>query len=298
MRPTFSKHILRRSTRGRKRVAIFASLLWLLAFIFLLLVNIGQVRNQSPLNTWYFFRFDVSNIIPESTENAAVFNSFAKSVGLHDFYDVAMWGFCEGYYNEGVTDCSKPQLLYWFDPLAIMQKELLRGAQGKLVGALARGAVANFSPVSLPAEVLGYLHIVQVASQVMFGCFFASVMACFVSIFLVPLVVHSKLLTVPIAIFSFMTTAAVVIGAGISTGIWTILQMELKNYASEVNIVADLGLPMFVFQWCAAGCAMIAMIIQFCLTCCGTSRRDIKIGRKKTVGEKEVDGSADTSLVE
>jgi len=254
-----SKEDLKRSTRGRKGFALAASLLWLLATIFLLLVNIGQVRNQSPLNSWYFFRFDVSNIIPSSVTDATVVNSFAKSVGLHDFYDVGMWNYCEGYYNDqGITDCSEPVVLYWFDPVAIMEQQLLKGAQ-----------------IELPSEVTGYLHIVQVASQVMFGCFFAGVMASFVSIFLVPLVVYSKLFTIPIALFSFLTTAAVVVGAGISTGIWTVLQMELKNYASEINIVADLGVPIFVFQWIAAGCAMLAMIIQIGLMCCCTSRRDV-----------------------
>ena len=34
--------------------------------------------------------------------NASLINSIAQSIGLHDFYQVGLWNFCEGYMNEYV----------------------------------------------------------------------------------------------------------------------------------------------------------------------------------------------------
>ena len=110
---------------------MLASLLFFVSTVFLVLVNIGQVRNANVLNQWYFFRFNVTDIVPSSVEGSAALNTLAASVGLHDFYDVGMWNYCEGYNDQGVTNCSSPQLLYWFDPVAIMQSQLLKGVESE-----------------------------------------------------------------------------------------------------------------------------------------------------------------------
>ena len=51
--------------------------------------------------------------------------------------------------------------------------------------------------------------------------------------------------------------------------------------AAELNIGASLGIEMFAFMWIAAGCSLLAFIIQFGLCCCCASRRDVKTGRKR-----------------
>ncbi len=50
----------------------------------------------------YFYKLDLSDIIPESVPNAVLINSIARSLGLHDFYQVGLWNFCEGYNDEYV----------------------------------------------------------------------------------------------------------------------------------------------------------------------------------------------------
>jgi hypothetical protein len=32
--------------------------------------------------------------------NAVLINSIARTIGLHDFYQVGLWNFCEGYQDE------------------------------------------------------------------------------------------------------------------------------------------------------------------------------------------------------
>jgi len=61
------------------------------------------------LSEIYFFKLDLADIIPTSVPNASLINSIAQSIGLHDFYQVGLWNFCEGY--EGVYVSSPPYCL-------------------------------------------------------------------------------------------------------------------------------------------------------------------------------------------
>lgn len=94
--------------------ALFTSLLLLISLVFLILVEIGNTWINPILNKIYFIKLDLADIIPISVPNAVLINSIARTLGLHDFYTVGLWGFCEGYNDEGVTHCSEPKTLYWF----------------------------------------------------------------------------------------------------------------------------------------------------------------------------------------
>lgn len=109
---------------------LLRSLLYLIAWIFMLLVVIGNISNRPVLRNTYFLYLDLSNIIPVSIPNAVLINSIAQTIGLHDFYQVGLWNFCEGYDDQGITHCSKPETLYAFNPVEIILNELLAGATG------------------------------------------------------------------------------------------------------------------------------------------------------------------------
>lgn len=126
--PDLSKAQIKRATRTRKIWALLTSFFLFVTVVFLILVEIGGIKNRRVLRDWYFIRIDVSNIIPASVPNFALINTIAQTLGLHDFYQVGLWGFCEGYVNEGVTYCSPPKTLYWFNPVEILSSELLAGA--------------------------------------------------------------------------------------------------------------------------------------------------------------------------
>lgn len=123
-----SKEQIKRATRPRMIWALVTSLLLVISVVFLILVEIGNTSINPTLNKIYFINLDLSNIIPVSVPNAALINSIARTLGLHDFYTVGLWNFCEGYNGPGVTHCSDPQTLYWFNPVAILKRELIAGA--------------------------------------------------------------------------------------------------------------------------------------------------------------------------
>ena len=58
--------------------------------------------------------------------------SVAQELGIRDFYQVGMWNFCEGGKEQGITACSRPQMLYWFNPVQILLDEVLQGQTGTL----------------------------------------------------------------------------------------------------------------------------------------------------------------------
>lgn len=125
-----SKAQIKRATRARMIWALLTSLLLVVSVVFLILVEVGNTSIDSTLNKIYFINLNLSDIIPVGTvPNAALINSIARTLGLHDFYTVGLWNFCEGYNGQGVTHCSDPQTLYWFNPVAIIKNELIAGAQ-------------------------------------------------------------------------------------------------------------------------------------------------------------------------
>ncbi|MCJ1475281.1 hypothetical protein MMC13_003943 [Lambiella insularis] len=266
----------RTATKHRKRFAIATSIFFLIALVFLILVQIGNLSNNHVLGDLYFFKIDVSNIVlTDPGKNSKLQQTIAASSGLHDFYQVGLWNFCEGYDDMGITACSKPVLMYWFNPVQIILNELLNGAT-----------------VTLPADVANYLNIIRAASHVMFVMFFASTFTSFILIFLCPLAVYSRLVSIPIAIFALLSGLMTFIATGISTGMWLIFKKEIIQNASDINIVPSIGKKMFVFMWIAAGCSLFAALGQVGMVCCGTSRRDIKTGRRPVGRKARTEGSA------
>lgn len=74
------------------------------------MVLLGNTHINGVLNDIFFFKLDVSHIIPISVENSSLLNSVARSLGLHDFYQVGLWNFCEGYLDEFVSPIFKASL--------------------------------------------------------------------------------------------------------------------------------------------------------------------------------------------
>ena len=121
-----SKAALKDATRHRKGFAVFTACLFAAACVLLLLVNLGNVANVAVLRDLFFFRIDVSKLVPGGGDQT----TSAQSIGLKDFYQVGLWNFCEGTNDKGITSCSKPILMYWFNPVQIMVEEVLNGEKG------------------------------------------------------------------------------------------------------------------------------------------------------------------------
>ncbi|KAF1987972.1 integral membrane protein [Aulographum hederae CBS 113979] len=262
--PPSSKAQIKRATRARKIWSLLASLFLFISVIFLILVEIGSTSNKPVIRSTYFINLDLSDIIPSSVPNSALINSIAQTVGLHDFYRVGLWGYCEGYNGEGVVSCSKPQTLYWFNPVSIILNELLAGAT-----------------ISLPTEITDILDLVRVVSHWMFGLFLTGACLNFLMIFVVPLSVFSRWATLPIMIFTFLGALCTTVATVIATVMFIIFRNVTNNAGSDININLNLGNQMFAFMWIATAFSIFAWLIQLGECCCCASRRDVKTGRKR-----------------
>ncbi|KAF2467113.1 uncharacterized protein BDR25DRAFT_292946 [Lindgomyces ingoldianus] len=261
--PEPTKLQLKRATRTRKIFALLTSFFLCITVIFLILVEVGGSYNRSVISGWYFIRLDLSHIIPASVPNYALINTIAQTLGLHDFYQVGLWGFCEGYKSQGITFCSKPQALYWFNPVEILRNELLAGAS-----------------INLPADINDILGLIKLASQVMFGLFLTSAVISFVLIFGMPSSIYSRWLTLPLAILSFLNALFVTAASIVATVMFVIFRNVIGS-VQELNIKANIGSYVFGFMWTASAFAIFSWLIQTGLCCCCASRRDVKTGRKR-----------------
>lgn len=276
---------LKRVTRPRRIFSYIASASYLIALVFLVLVStscvsqpfcwkprlnlhqvmMGSVANKPVLRDIYFFRLDVSNIIADSVPNAQLINSIAQSIGLHDFYQVGLWGFCEGY-GQVVTSCSSPRALYWFDPVKVLTAELLAGAS-----------------IPLPAGVSKGLEAWRVASHVMFGFFLSGAALCAVLACVSPVVQRSRWWAVPVTAVAFLA-AFMVLTASVMGSVISLVFNEAMTTQSDLNIRANVGSAMFVFMWLATAFTIWAFSVHAGLGCCCVSTRDITTGRRDVRG--------------
>jgi len=258
-----SKQQIKRATQTRKTWALTTSFFLFITVIFLILVNISGVRNKAVIKNWYFIRLDLSNIVPASVPNFALINTIAQTLGLHDFYQVGLWGYCEGYAGQGVTFCSEPQTLYWFNPVEILRNQLLAGAS-----------------INLPANINDILDLIKLASQTMFGLFLTGTVLSFVLLFLMPLSIYTRWLALPIAIIAFLNALIITAASIIATVMFIIFRNTISGVA-ELNIGAEIGITLFAFMWVASAFAIFAWLVQMGLCCCCASRRDVKKGGKR-----------------
>ncbi|KAI4630548.1 hypothetical protein J4E80_001486 [Alternaria sp. BMP 0032] len=285
--PDLSKEQIKRATRTRKIWALITSFFLFITLIFLILVNISGVRNKAVIKNWYFIRLDLSHIVPASVPNFALINTIAQTLGLHDFYQVGLWGFCEGYAGEGVTFCSEPKTLYWFNPVQILRNELLSGAS-----------------INLPADINDILDLIHLVSNWMFGLFLTATVLSFVLIFVMPISIYTRWLTLVVAILAFLNALFVTVASVIATVMFIIFRNTIGGVA-ELNISAEIGTTLFAFMWVASAFAIFAWLVQMGLCCCCASRRDVKKGKKRgnekayhmDAAGTEAGGIRDTNMV-
>ncbi|OAP62377.1 hypothetical protein AYL99_04580 [Fonsecaea erecta] len=265
---------------------LFTVIIYLLATVFLILVEIGDINNKPVIRSTYFLKIDLANIIPASVPNAVFINSIAQSIGLHDFYQVGLWNYCEGYNGEGITYCSPTKTLYWFNPVEIILNELLAGAS-----------------ITLPTEVIDVLDLVRLASWWMFSCFLVGTVLTFVCVFAAPLGFSQRprwqhkvkrifLRQFPIALLTGAAWLFTAVASLIATIMFLIFREKFSG-AADLNIHAHLGKPMLAFMWIATGLNLIGFLMQLgtcCGVCCCTGRRKaIRQSQMYEAGRGDVD---------
>ncbi|KAL7814651.1 SUR7/PalI family domain-containing protein [Trichoderma aethiopicum] len=245
-----SRPMVSQAMAVRQWTAIIAGLCYFITIPFLILVLIGNTHINGFLDDIFFFKLDVSHIIPISVENSNLLNSVARSLGLHDFYQVGVWSYCEGYNDEGVTFCSPPKSFFWFDPVEVLVGELLAGAR-----------------IALPSEVVTILTLLRIGSQVMYAFFMSGIVLNCVLLLLTPLVLKTRWFSLCTALIGFVAGVVLTVAAVIATVISVAAKIALTAQ-DQLNIHCDIGGKMFVFMWIAALATDFAFILHAAMGCC------------------------------
>jgi hypothetical protein len=112
-----------RKTRTRKIFALLKLLSLYVSSTMLIFVESGN----TSITSLYFFRLDLGEDVQPGLRRA-VLEPAGLDVGLYDFYQVGLWNYCEGLRNQSISSCSKPQALYWFNPVEIGTSQILAGS--------------------------------------------------------------------------------------------------------------------------------------------------------------------------
>ncbi|EGY18246.1 hypothetical protein VD0002_g3232 [Verticillium dahliae] len=259
----------------RRNSVIVAAVCYLIAIIFLILVLIGNTSNKPVLRDIFFFRLDVANVIPISTAaDATLLNTNARTLGLHDFYQIGLWNFCQGYSDEGVTECFKPEALWWFNPIEVLTSQLFTGAV-----------------IALPKEVTTVLTVLRLAQQIMFGFFLSGICLAFVMLLVSAVAMRSRWWSLPLAILAFLDAVLVTVASILGTAMSVVARYALTAQ-SELNLRANLGARMFAFMWVASTATIVAFFVHAIMGCC--CRRH-PLDERRTKMEPTPDGSQATS---
>ncbi|KAJ2898334.1 SUR7 family protein pun1 [Zalerion maritima] len=257
-----SPDALKKATRARRRTIFIASGFYFISIIFLILVEIGNTHDSPQIRDMYFYKLDLTDIIPVSVPNAVLINSIARSLGLHDFYQVGLWNFCEGYNDQGIVYCSTPERFYWFNPVKVLTSELLSGAS-----------------IALPTTVNDILSLIRIASQCMWGFFMTGIILNFILMVMGPIAVFSRWWSLPFGVLSSVSSLLIVAGSGVATAMSVIFRWALTQQ-NELNIHAQVGIRMLVFMWVASLATVIPALMHSGLGCFCPSKRDVTTGRK------------------
>ncbi|KAL7918814.1 SUR7/PalI family domain-containing protein [Trichoderma austrokoningii] len=234
----------------RTFAATLAGISYFITIPFLILVLIGNTHINSVLDDIFFFKLDVSHIIPISVENSNLLNSVARSLGLHDFYQVGVWSYCEGYNDEGVTFCSPPKAFFWFNPVEVLVGELLAGAK-----------------IALPSEVVTILTLLRIGSQVMYAFFMSGIVLNFVLLLATPLVLRTRWFSLFTSLIGGVAGIVLTVAAIIATVISVAAKIALTAQ-DQLNIQCDIGAKMFAFMWIAALATDFAFLLHAAMGCC------------------------------
>lgn len=251
---------------------IFPLIFSLVALCFTLLVIISGTSSHNDLSDVYFMKINTTDIVPSSVPNSAAYNSVAQSLGLHDFYQASLWGYCEGDNGkngtENVTYCSTPQGLYWFDPVSIFENELFNGQS-----------------VVIPASIQADFNKVETASHWMFAMYIVAVILIFLEVLVGFTTLCSRVGSAITAIVSFLAFLFIAAATVVAQVMFVIYRNAINNTITEFNVQASLGSAMFAFSWIATAAAAAAFIGFFFGICCGTgeSRRWSRRGVEKEV---------------
>lgn len=98
--------------------------------IFLILVEIGNTYDEVVLRDIWFLKLTFADISPAWNNTPGLGYGLAEYADLHDFYQIGLWNYCEGWNSTGISSCTTPEALYYWNPWEMLTSQLPGDAPG------------------------------------------------------------------------------------------------------------------------------------------------------------------------
>jgi hypothetical protein len=216
---------------------------------------------------------DILDLSPE--ELSKMLNTAAHELGLHDFYTAHVTTWCDGTLmsNDGntttnssdateqVTYCTDPTFPFWFDPVKILEDELLQGL--------------TLSQIGFPTtEIDTVVNALEKAYKAMNICYLLGTLLCGLSLLTGILgLLASRAVEAINEFVAMLAFLALGVASGIATAIAIKVRDVINEKASFLNIVATSSSTFLGMSWAATVGMLCVMLMWCCVCCCGTHGR-------------------------
>ncbi|OLL22360.1 SUR7 family protein pun1 [Neolecta irregularis DAH-3] len=229
-----------------------------LATICLVFVMVGDTKPSNPSHNIYFLRVNTTNIVATKAPASVSVSTIARSIGLHDFYTVGLWGYCQGDLISNTITCSDPHAFYNFNPIDIFQQQVLKGYT-----------------ITVPSSVQQDIENVRVASRWMFACYFVAVVATGTTALIGMAALVSRIASLFAVLTALLATCFTVVASAIAQVMFIIIRNAFNNQIQLLNVPSTLGHSIFALTWVAAAANLLAFI-GFAISGCCTNGRTKK----------------------
>jgi hypothetical protein len=233
--------------------------------------NVLNTSSSSSDNPFVTFIHNVTDSIENEINNDI--NSFAKDLGLHDFYSAHLLDYCEGYYMPGavanatlsqksihknVTSCSNKTGGYNFDPRIILQKELNETGHSDI----------NLDDLKWPSAVDTGLRALKVAQKAAFilYCIAIALIGIALIFALVSIFFEGRLSAFINVLVDWLAFLAIGIASALVTAIAVKATHVINHYGHDIGISANKGPKFLILTWVATGVMFVASVV-WCLDC-------------------------------
>jgi hypothetical protein len=222
----------------------------------------------------------------ESSLNTDI-NSFAKGLGLHDFYSAHLLDYCEGFYTptslpnasfpadkigENVTGCSNRTSFFHFNPTVALQVELNKTHTG-----------VTLEDLHWPDAVNSGIHTLRLAQKAAFllYCISAGLIILATTFSLFSFFIHGRLSAFIDILLWTLAFFAALLASAITTAVAVKATHVVNRYGRDVGVAAKKGKGFMVLTWVAVGlCGLNVFVWVFeCLRGRRRANRESFVGR-------------------
>ncbi|KAK0848888.1 hypothetical protein LTR03_005453 [Friedmanniomyces endolithicus] len=200
-------------------------------------------------------------------------SSVARTLGIHDFYNVHILDFCEGYYTPGpvpnttlprsqihrnVTSCSNRTAMYSFDPRTTLQQELNASGHGN----------DALSDLNWPSDVDRGLHALVIAQKATFVLYCVAIALIGVAtlLALASLFAEGRLSAFVNVLVDWLAFLAIGLASAIATAVAVKAVDVINKYGDHIGAQASTGSKFLVLTWVATAVMLVASIV-WCFEC-------------------------------